>query len=50
MKEKIINRVNSSPLILIDLEEFYPKNKMLVFDISLWLDQGFVFEKWATKV
>lgn len=45
MKEKIINRVNSSPLILIDLEEFYPKNKMQVFDISLWLDQGFVLRE-----
>ena len=45
MKEKIINRVKSSPLILIDLEEFYPKNKMMVFDISLWLDQGFVLRE-----
>ena len=45
MKEKIINRVKSSPLMLIDLEEFYPENKMQVFDISLWLDQGFVLRE-----
>lgn len=35
--EEIINRVANSALITIDLEEFYPDGKRVLFDIKNWL-------------
>jgi uncharacterized protein DUF2480 len=36
----IVNRVSKSPLITLDLEDFYPIGKRLVFDIAPWLEGG----------
>jgi hypothetical protein len=45
MAEDIINRVANSKLVTIDLEDYYPKGKRLVFDISDWLLEGFVLRE-----
>ena len=37
MSDKIVNRVASSQLITIDLEEYYPKGQRTVIDIKQWL-------------
>ena len=37
MSEEIINKVAQSPLITIDLEDFYPKGKMAIFDLKPYL-------------
>jgi hypothetical protein len=34
MSDEIINKVASSPLISIDLEEFHPKDSIIVFDLK----------------
>ncbi len=38
--EEIVNRVAKSPLVTIDLEEFYPEGKRMVFDLK-----DFLFEE-----
>ena len=38
--EEIVNRVAKSNLITIDLEEFHPKGKRHILDISHWLKEG----------
>ncbi len=45
MEEDIINRVAKSPLVTIDLEEYYPEGKRLVFDIKDWLHEGLVLRE-----
>ena len=45
MSEEIINRVANSPLINIDLEEFYPTGKRIVFDIKDWLYEGIILKE-----
>lgn len=42
MSEEIINRVSESNLVTIELEDFYPKGKRIVFDISKWLHEGLI--------
>ena len=37
MSDKIVNRVASSQLITIDLEELYPKGQRTIIDIKQWL-------------
>jgi hypothetical protein len=37
MAEEIINRIANSKLVTIDLEDFYPEGKRIVFDIKDWL-------------
>lgn len=37
MSDKIVNRVASSQLINIDLEDFYPEGERVLFDIKEWL-------------
>ncbi|MDR1876359.1 MAG: DUF2480 family protein [Flavobacteriaceae bacterium] len=37
MKDKIENKVEKSGLIVLDLEDFYPKEKRLVFDLKEYL-------------
>lgn len=37
MSEKLVNRVASSQLINIDLEDFYPEGERVLFDIKEWL-------------
>jgi hypothetical protein len=45
MAEEIINRVAKSPLMTIDLEDFYPEGKRVVFDISDWLYEGLILRE-----
>jgi Protein of unknown function (DUF2480) len=45
MKEEIINRVANSKLVTIDLEDFYPEGKRILFDIKDWLFKGLVLRE-----
>lgn len=45
MKDDIINRVANSKLVTINLEDYYPEGKRLVFDIKDWLFEGFVLRE-----
>ena len=45
MENEIVNRVANSKLITIDLEDFYPEGKRVVFDIKDWLFEGFVLRE-----
>lgn len=45
MQDQIVNRVAASKLVTIDLEEYYPKGKRVVLDISQWLYEGFVLRE-----
>jgi hypothetical protein len=45
MAEEIVNRVAKSPLITIDLEEFYPDGKRVLFDIKNWLFEGIILRE-----
>lgn len=45
MPDDIINRVANSKLITINLEDYYPAGKRVVFDIKDWLYKGFVLRE-----
>ena len=45
MPEEIVNRVANSKLVVIDLEDYYPKGKRILFDIKDWLFEGFVLRE-----
>lgn len=45
MEGEIVNRVAKSPLITIDLEDFYPKGPRKTLDIAPWLWEGFVLKE-----
>ena len=45
MQEEIINRVTNSKLATIDLEDFYPEGKRIVFDIKDWLFEGLILRE-----
>ncbi len=45
MAEEIINRIANSPLVNIDLEEFYPEGRRILFDIKDWLFQGIILKE-----
>lgn len=45
MSEEIINRVANSKLIIIDLEDYYPKGERILFDIKDWLLEGLVLRE-----
>ena len=45
MAEDIINRVANSKLVTLDLEDYYPEGKRMLFDISTWLYEGFVLRE-----
>ncbi len=45
MAEEIINRVAKSPLINIDLEEFYPNGERVLFDIKDWLFESVILKE-----
>lgn len=45
MSDEIINRVANSKLVTIDLEDFYPKGKRIVFDIKDWLFEGLILRE-----
>jgi len=41
----IINRVANSPLVNIDLEDFYPEGKRVLINISPWLYKGLILKE-----
>jgi hypothetical protein len=43
--DAIVNRVANSKLKTIDLEDFYPEGKRVVFDIKPWLFQGLILKE-----
>lgn len=45
MKNEIVNRVASSKLVTIDLEDYYPEGKRMVLDISTWLMDGIILRE-----
>lgn len=45
MAEEIINRVATSKLKVIDLEDYYPDGKRILFDIKDWLWEGLVLRE-----
>lgn len=45
MSNEIINRVASSKLITLNLEDYYPEGKRVLFDIKDWLFEGFVLRE-----
>ncbi|RMZ51798.1 DUF2480 family protein [Flavobacteriaceae bacterium PRS1] len=45
MSDEIINRVANSKLITINLEDFYPEGKRVVFDIKDWLFEGLILRE-----
>jgi hypothetical protein len=45
MPEEIINRVANSSLMTIDLEDYYPEGKRILFDIKDWLFEGLVLRE-----
>ena len=45
MAEEIINRVTNSKLTTIDLEDFYPVGRRVMFDITDWLFEGLILRE-----
>jgi hypothetical protein len=45
MADEIINRVANSKLKVIDLEDYYPNGKRVLFDIADWLLEGLVLRE-----
>jgi 5'(3')-deoxyribonucleotidase len=45
MSEEIINKVASSGIITIDLEEYYPKEEIAVFDIKPYLFRELILKE-----
>ncbi len=42
MEGEIVNRVSKSPLVTLDLEEYYPKGERCGIDLSQWLEEGLI--------
>lgn len=45
MAEEIINRVTSSKLKVVNLEDFYPKGQRILIDLKSWLHEEFVLKE-----
>ena len=45
MAEEIINRVARSPIVNIDLEDYYPSGRRVLFDIKDWLFEGLILKE-----
>ena len=45
MEGEIVNRVSKSPLVTLNLEDFYPRGPRHGIDISQWLDQGLILRE-----
>lgn len=45
MDNEIINRVANSKLVVVDLEDYYPKGTRTIFDIKDWLFQELVLRE-----
>jgi hypothetical protein len=37
---ELINRVAASSIVSLNMEEFYPQEERMVFDLSNYLEQG----------
>jgi hypothetical protein len=42
---ELINRVASSPLVSLNMEDFYPQEERVVFDVADFLEQGLVLRE-----
>lgn len=47
--EPIINRVSRSTLQIIDLEEYFPTERIISMDIAQWLDMGVILREKAFR-
>jgi hypothetical protein len=45
MADEIINRVANSKLVTLDLEDYYPEGKRILFDIKDWLFEDIVLRE-----
>lgn len=45
MADEIVNRVAKSPLVVVDLEDYYPKGERVTFDIADWLYEGLILRE-----
>jgi hypothetical protein len=45
MPEDIVNRVANSKFVVVDLEDYYPTGKRMLFDIKDWLFEGLVLRE-----
>ena len=45
MEGEIVNRVASSKLVTIDLEDFYPSGQRVVIDLKDWLFEGLILRE-----
>lgn len=45
MDKDIVNKVANSKLVVVDLEDYYPIGKRILFDIKDWLFEGFVLRE-----
>ncbi|UYW01047.1 DUF2480 family protein [Flavobacterium agricola] len=45
MENEIVNKVANSSLEVFDLEDFYPTEELVVFDISQFLFEGFLLKE-----
>ncbi|AUS04713.1 DUF2480 family protein [Pseudotamlana carrageenivorans] len=45
MADEIINRVANSKLVTVNLEDYYPQGKRVLFDIKDWLYEGFILRE-----
>lgn len=43
--EEIVNKVAKSPLVTLDLEDFYPEGKRMLFDLRDFLYEGLVLRE-----
>lgn len=45
MEKEILNRVANSPLVVVDLEDYYPKGNRTILDIKDWLYEELVLRE-----
>ena len=43
--EEIVNRVANSPLMIFDLEDYYPSGIRTQLDLAQWLFEGFILKE-----
>ena len=43
--DEIVNRVAESGLVTIDLEHFYPKEELKIFDLKEYLFRGLIIKE-----
>ena len=48
--DPIINKVASSGLVTLDLEEHFPEGERVLFDLEPWLFQGLILREKAKKI